>query len=144
MYYFISNNKIYSFSGSGEYVNIDSGIIVLNTDINLINGSNIKYIGNKDYDIKSYKIGYYAMKDKKLVEIVSTTNELETEIKLSEIMNNFTSFNIVEKNSSNIYFTKYKKRLIDNGLYFVIEAKTDDNKTIFDRIKLNLSKISKY
>ena len=143
-YYVTSNNKIYSFSGNGEYVDISDGIIVLNTDINLINGSSIKYINNEDYDISDYKIGYYTMKDKKLIEIVSTTNELETTIKLSEIINNFTSFNIVEKNTSKIYFTNYKKKLLDKELYFVIEAKTKDDNTIYDRIKLNISKISRY
>lgn len=143
-YHIINNNKIYSFSGESEKIKISDGLIVLNTDINLINGSSIKYISNEDYEIKSYKIGYYSMDDNKLVEIVSTSETLETPIKLSEIINNFISLNVTEKNSSDIYFTSYKKRLIDKELYFVIEAKSDNDNTIFDKVKLNMTKISKY
>ena len=56
------------------------------------------------------------MDDTKLVEIISNTLELETSVKLSELINNFSSFNIVEKNSNPNHFTSYKKELI-NKLY---------------------------
>ena len=143
-YYIISNNKVYSFSGSDDYVSINEGLIVLNNDINLLNGNNIVYKNTNDYDIKEFKIGYYVMKDEKLIEIVTTSNELDNSLKLSEIINNFTSLNVVEKNTSNIYFTKKKKKLLNNGLFFIIEAKTVDNETIFNKVKLNITKISKY
>ena len=143
-YNVITNNKIYSFSGEDDFVKVSEGMIVINNDINLINGNNIKYINSGDYDIKSYKIGYYLMDDNKLIEIVSTSEELATPIKLSDIIDNFTPLNVVEKNSSNIYFTNYKKRLIDKGLYLVIEAKTETDENIFNKIKLNITKISKY
>ncbi len=143
-YYTISSNKIYSFSGSDEYIRVEDGLIALNTDINLINGNNIEYINGVDYDIKSYKIGYYVMDDTKLVEIISNTLELESSVKLSELINNFSSFNIVEKNSNPIHFTSYKKELINDGLYLVLEAKTDSGQDVFSKIKLNVSKISKH
>lgn len=142
--YIVRSNKIYTFSGSDEYIRVSDGIIVLNTDINLINGNNIEYINGVDYEIKSYKIGYYVMDNTKLVEIISNTIELETTVKLSELINNFTSFNIVEKNNVPNYFTPYKKGLIKNGLYLVLEAKTKDDKNIFSKVKLNVSKISKF
>lgn len=143
-YYLITNNKIYTFSGSDEYIRVSDGIIALNNDINLINGNNIEYIYGVDYDIKSYKIGYYVMDDTKLVEIISNNIELEVDIKLSELINNFSSFNIVEKNSNPNYFTSYKKELIQNGIYLILEAKTKDSENIFSKVKLNVSKISKY
>lgn len=143
-YYTISSNKIYSFSGSDEYIRVEDGLIALNTDINLINGNNIEYINGVDYDIKSYKIGYYVMDDTKLVEIISNTLELESSVKLSELINNFSSFNIVEKNSNPNHFTSYKKELINDGLYLVLEAKTDSGQDVFSKIKLNVSKISKH
>lgn len=143
-YYTVSSNKIYTFSGSDEYIRVSDGIITFNTDINLINGNNIEYINGVDYDIKSYKIGYYVMDDTKLVEIISNTLELEETVKLSELINNFTSFNIAEKNSKPNYFTSYKKELIKDGLYLVLEAKTDNQETVFSKVKLNVSKISKF
>ena len=143
-YYTVSSNKIYTFSGSDEYIRVSDGIITFNTDINLINGNNIEYINGVDYDIKSYKIGYYVMDDTKLVEIISNTLELEETVKLSELINNFTSFNITEKNSKPNYFTSYKKELIKDGLYLVLEAKTDNQETVFSKVKLNVSKISKF
>lgn len=143
-YYTISSNKIYSFSGNDEYIKVSNGLVVFNTDINLINGNNIEYINGVDYEIKSYKIGYYVMDDTKLIEIISNTLELDTSVKLSELINNFTSFSIVEKNSNSNHFTSYKKDLINDGLYLVLEAKTDSGQEIFSKIKLNVSKISKH
>lgn len=143
-YYIMSSNKIYTFSGSDEYLRVKDGIIAMNTDINLINGNNIEYIYGKDFDIKSYKIGYYVMDDTKLVEIISSTIELDTNVKLSELINNFTSFNIAEKNNNPNHFTSYKKELIKDGLYLVLEAKTEDGQNVFSKVKLNVSKISKF
>lgn len=143
-YYLLFSNKIYVFNGKGDYVEENNGLIVINNDINLINGSNLKYINSSDYDITSYKIGYYTMKDKKLSEIVSTSQELESPIKFSEIIENFTSLNVTEKNSTNIHFTHTIKQQLNDGLYLVIEAKTSDNEELVDNITLNITKISKY
>jgi len=143
-YYLMSNNNVYTFSGEDEYLKVKDGLIALNADINVINGNNIKYINNIDYDIKEYKIGYYVMDDDKLVEIVSDSLTFDTEMKLSEIVNNFTSFNLVEKNNSAKYFTHYKKELLNDGLYLVLEAKTKDEEPVFSKVKLNITKISKF
>lgn len=143
-YYTVSNNKIYSFSGSDEYIEVNDGLIVLNTDINLLNGNNISYKYNEDYDIVSFKIGYYVMDNEKLVEIISNNIKLESDIKLSVLFNNISSFNVFEKNSSKNYFTPYKKKLLDDGLYLVFEAKTKDGNSIMRKVKMNLSKISKF
>lgn len=143
-YYTVSNNKIYSFSGSDEYIEVNDGLIVLNTDINLLNGNNISYKYNEDYDIVSFKIGYYVMDNEKLVEIMSNNIKLESDIKLSVLFNNISSFNVFEKNSSKNYFTPYKKKLLDDGLYLVFEAKTKDGNSIMRKVKMNLSKISKF
>ncbi|MBQ3020989.1 MAG: hypothetical protein IJD92_02040 [Bacilli bacterium] len=140
----ITNNKIYTFSGENEYIKVNDGLIVLNSDINLLNGNNIKYVNKEDYNIKSYKLGYYVMDNNKLVELISTNFEFENEMLLSETINNFTSFNIFEKNSTSTYFTKYKKNLIDDGIYLVLEAKTTDGNTVFCKVNLTISKISKY
>ena len=143
-YHTITSNKIYTFNGSDSYIRVSDGIISFNTDINLFNGNNIEYISGVDYDIKSYKIGYYVMDNTKLVELISNNINLETEIKLSELINNFSTFNIVEKNTTPNYFTSYKKNLINNGLYLVLEAKTSTGENIFSKVNLNVSKISKY
>ena len=143
-YYTVSNNKIYSFSGNDEYIEVKDGLIAFNTDINLLNGNNISYKYNEDYDIVSFKIGYYVMDNEKLVEIISNNIKLESDIKLSVLFNNISSFNVFEKNSSKNYFTPYKRKLLDDGLYLVFEAKTKDGNSIMRRVKMNLSKISKF
>ena len=143
-FYTISNNKLYAFSGKDDYIEVKDGIIALNNDINLINNNNVKYINSVDYDIKSYKIGYSVMDGTKLIEIISNSLDLDTEIKLSEVINNFASFNITEKNKNNEYFTYKKKKLINDGLYLIIEAKTSSGEQIVSNIKLNVTKISKY
>jgi len=144
LYNLTTSNKVYSFSGNDDYLRVKDGIVVFNNDINLFNGNNIEYIYGEDYEIKSYKIGYYVMDDTKLVEIFSTTMQLDTEIKISEIINNFTAFNLTEKNSNPNYFTRYKKDLINDGIYLVMEATTKDGVNIFSKVNLNVSKISKF
>ena len=52
--------------------------------------------------------------------------------------------NITEKNKNNEYFTYKKKKLINDGLYLIIEAKTNSGEQIVSNIKLNVTKISKY
>lgn len=143
-YSYMTSNKIYSFSGSDEYLKVRDGIIVLNKDVNILNGNNITYVKDKDYSITSFKIGYYVMDNNKLIEIISESLELETDVKLSEIVNNFTSFNITEKDSEAMYFTKDKKELINDGLYIVLDAKTEDGESIYSKLKLNVSKVSKF
>ena len=142
--YILHSNKLYTFSGSDNYIEVKDGILSLNTDINIINNNNVKYISNTDYDIKSYKIGYYVMENNKLIEIISNNLELNSEIKLSELINNFASFNVSEKNNENNYFTYKKKKLLPDGLYLVIEAKTTSGEDILSKVKLNVTKISKY
>ncbi len=144
LYNTMTSNQIYTFSGEDDYLKIKDGLIILNNDINLLNGNNIEYIYNTDYDIKTYKIGYYVMDGSKLVEIFSSSLEPETEIKLSELVNKFTTLNLSEKDSSKVFFTKYKKKLIEKGLYLVMEAKTKDGKEIVSKVNLNVSKISKH
>ena len=60
------------------------------------------------------------------------------------LFNNISSFNVFEKNSSKNYFTPYKKKLLDDGLYLIFEAKTKDGNSIMRKVKMNLSKISKF
>jgi len=143
-YYNISSQKIYTFSGSDEYIRVNDGIISFSTDINLLNGNNIEYINGVDYDVKEYEIGYYVMDDTKLIELINNNLKLEESVKLSELINNFTTFNIIEKNSKPNYFTSYKKKLIKDGLYLVLKAKTNNDEEVFCKVKLNVSKISKF
>lgn len=143
-YNIMSSNKIYTFSGNDDYLTVSDGLIILNNDLNILKGNSIKYTYNTDYDIKSYKIGYYVMKNDKLTSIIESKMELDTEIKLSDIIANFTSFNITENNKSAKYFTKQNKKLLNHDLYLVLEAKTTKNETILSKVKLNVSKISKF
>lgn len=143
-YYTISNNRIYSFSGKDNYIEINDGLIAMNTDINVLNGNSIKYINNEDYEVSEVKIGYYVMKNNSLIDIVKTEYAGDETINLSEFVNNFTSFNVVEKNTQKIHFTRKIKENIGNNLYLVIEAKTVNGDSIVDKLKLNITKISKY
>ncbi len=143
-YYLVSSNKIYTFGGKDEYIEVTDGFIALNNDINVFSGNNIKYINDTDYEIIEYKIGYYVMDNNKLVSIITTSLNFDNPIKLSELINNFNSFNLAEKNNNSQYFNNYKKKLIEDNLYIVLEAKTNNDKTILSKIKLNVSKISKH
>ena len=80
----------------------------------------------------------------KLIEIVSNSLELDTEMKLSDIINNLATYNVSEKNSVNSIFTSKVKKLLNDNLYLVIEAKTSSGESILSKVKLNVTKITKY
>lgn len=139
----VTSNNIYIFNGSDDYIKVTDGAIALNTDINMLIGNNIEYINDTDYEINEYKIAYYVLDGNKKEEIISTSNKLDETIKLSEIINNFTSFDIIEKHNNSTYFTKKNKELLKDGLYLMLNAKTKDGEEIKSDIKLEMLKVTK-
>ena len=65
-------------------------------------------------------------------------------MKLSDIINNLATYNVSEKNSVNSIFTSKVKKLLNDNLYLVIEAKTSSGESILSKVKLNVTKITKY
>ena len=82
-----NSNKIYMFSGKNDNVLILNGVVSLNYDINLLQGSDITYIGEKDYEINEYKIGYYVTVDNTLVPLVIKTGKEEESLSLKGLLN---------------------------------------------------------
>ena len=140
-YNLMTSNHEYTFSGSNEYVSIKDGLIVINNDINLFYGNNIKYVNEEDYEITSLTLGYYTLNE---TEFVKKTYNFEESIMLSEVINKFTNFNIIEKSNEKNIFTLENVKQLDKGIYFVLKAKTIDNNEIKCKINLNLTKISKF
>ena len=142
----ISNHE-YTFSGSNEYIKIKDGLILLNNDLNIFYGNNIEYINEKDYEIESLNLGYYVINNNNnnYKKIVNKSYSFEDEsMFLSEIISDFVDFNIMEKNSTKNMFTQENVKLLKDGLYFILEAKTIDNEDIKFMMDLNISKISKF
>ena len=63
--------KTYMFNGSGKYVTIYNGVVSLNYDINIFEGSDITYLPLKDQAVTKYKIGYYVKVNDSLKELTS-------------------------------------------------------------------------
>lgn len=144
-YNLLTSNHEYTFGGRDEYISIKDGLIVLNNDLNLIYGNNIKYINEEDYEITTLTMGYYVLDSKKeLKKVINKTYSFEEGINLSEIINKFTNFNLVEKNKESYIFTDENVKQLDNGLYFILKAKTVDNNDLECKINLNIKKISKF
>lgn len=137
-----STYKTYIFSGSSDYVEINSGVISLNYNMNLFQGSNIKY-KEKDKTIVSYDIGYYVLNGEEYLPLATKAGEDEEGLSLKAIITGIDNFRVIEPANGNYYFTKEKIEGIENNLYFIIKAKDNKNNEIKDVIKLKVTKISK-
>ncbi|MDD2504745.1 MAG: hypothetical protein PHF21_00555 [Bacilli bacterium] len=139
----MKSSKTYMFNGKSDYVTILNGVISLNYDVNLIQGSDIEYVNQEDKEVLEYKIGYYVLKENTLIPLVTKTGTDETGLSLKGIINEMSAYNIAEPYHNKRFFTKEIKESLEDGLYFMIEASTTDNEEIVDKIELSLSKVSK-
>lgn len=137
-----STYKTYIFSGSSDYVDINSGVISLNYNMNLFQGSNIEY-NEKDKIIVNYDIGYYVLNGEEYLPLATKAGEDEEGLSLKAIITGIDNFRVVEPANGNYYFTKEKKEGLENNLYFIIKATDNKNNEIKDVIKLKVTKISK-
>lgn len=137
-----STYKTYIFSGSSDYVEINSGVISLNYNMNLFQGSNIEY-KEKDITIVSYDIGYYVLNGEEYLPLATKAGEDEEGLSLKAIITGIDNFRVIEPANGNYYFTKEKIEGIENNLYFIIKAKDNKNNEIKDVTKLKVTKISK-
>ena len=137
-----STYKTYIFSGSSDYIEINSGVISLNYNMNLFQGSNIEY-KEKDKTIVSYDIGYYVLNGEEYLPLATKAGEDEEGLSLKAIITGIDNFRVIEPANGNYYFTKEKVEGIENNLYFIIKAKDNKNNEIKNVIKLKVTKISK-
>lgn len=137
-----STYKTYIFSGSSDYVEINSGVISLNYNMNLFQGSNIEY-KEKDKTIVSYDIGYYVLNGEEYLPLATKAGEDEEGLSLKAIITGIDNFRVIEPANGNYYFTEEKIKGLENNLYFIIKATDNKNNEIKDVIKLKVTKISK-
>ena len=131
------------FNGSDDYVTIYNGVVSLNYDVNVFEGSDIVYLPEKDEIVTKYKIGYYVKDGDNLIPISVIEDIDEAGFSLKALVEGISAFNLTELNKNNQHFTKQTKKLLNNGLYFVIEATSKDNKEIANITNMNLTKITK-
>lgn len=139
----MKSSKSYMFSGVSDYVTILNGVISLNYDVNLLIGSDIEYTREEDNLVTDYKIGYYIFKDNILSPLIVKTGSNAPGISLKELINEMSAFNISEPYNIKRFFSKENKEAFDEGLYFIIEAKTINDEEILDKTELSLTKVSK-
>lgn len=141
VYYLKTTNHLYVFAGDNEYMNVESGVLSLNYDINLLAGNSIEYIAEEDINIKEIKIGYYILEDENLNEIISYYSLFEESESLKKVINDITSLNVSESNQAKQMFKKINSKNIENNLYLVMEIKTEKNEKIVSKLQLDVSKI---
>lgn len=141
--YLMNSNKIYIFSGKSEYVDIHNGVVALNYDINLFEGSDIDYIKEKDITVTYYKIGYYVKDNDNLIPISVIEDQDEEGFSLKALVEGISAFNLNELNKNNKHINTDNKKLFNKGLYFVIEAVDKKDNNITDITTLEITKISK-
>lgn len=142
-YNVMRSNKIYLFSGENGYVNIQNGTVSLNYDINLLSGSDITYLRDKDIVVVDYTIGYYTLVNNKYIPIYDISDKDEEGLSLKAVLTGIGIFNKYEPAHNKYYFNKNKIKALDNGLYFKIKCTTKDGTKIDETLSLDLVKISK-
>ena len=141
--YLLKSTKVFTFSGSSDYVSIYNGVLSLNYDINLLEGSDITYLPEKDIIVSDYKIGYYVKDGDNLISIAVKEDSDEEGLSLKAVLEGKGAFNVIELNTNNFHFNKERIALLKNGLYFVIEATDMKGNTLTDIINLSITKITK-
>ncbi len=141
--YLLKSVKVYTFNGKSEYVEIYNGVISLNYNINLLEGSDVTYKKDKDVTVVDYKIGYYVKDGDNLLSLAVVEDADQEGFSLKAVLQGKGTFNITELNSNHKFFNKDKIELLNNGLYFVIEAKDKKGNDIMDVTKLDVTKITK-
>ena len=141
VYYLKSNSNIYVFSGSNEYLSVDSGTLSLNYDINYLMGNNIKYIHDDDFMVKEIKVGYYLMENDKLEEITFYYEKLEESVSMKRLIENITGLNVSESANEKVIFKNTKVNDLETKLYLVLEAKLDNGETLASKLQLDVSKL---
>jgi hypothetical protein len=142
-YKLMHNNKTYMFNGSSEYVTILNGVINLNDNLSLFEGSDLTYVNKNDVTITKYNIGYYVKINNKYVKLIASSKEDEDGLSLKGLINQMLNFNITEPINNDVYFTKKIRNNIKDNLYFIIECTTKDNKSFKDVIKIDVTDLSK-
>ena len=138
----LKETKVYTFDGKSDYVEISNGVISINHDVNLFEGSNIKYL-EKDVILKEYDIGYYVIIGDEYVPIASNAGTNNEGVSLKAIIEGKDNFKIVEPSSNNYYFTKEKIKKLDDKLYFIIKGIDLKDNEIKDVFEINLNKVSR-
>ena len=130
------------FNGSGKYVTIYNGVVSLNYDINIFEGSDITYLPLKDQAVTKYKIGYYVKVNDSLKELVVISDEDKEGYSLKSVLEGLSAFNVTELPKNDKYFNSEKIKNLKN-LYFVIEATTKSGEVINESYELNVTKLSR-
>lgn len=138
----LKETKIYTFEGSSKYVEINNGVISLSHDINLFEGSNIKYL-EKDIILKEYDLGYYVIINNEYVPIASSAGTNNEGVSLKALIEGKDNFKVVEPSSNDYYFTNEKIKKLDDKLYFIIKGIDLKDNEVIDIIDINLKKISR-
>lgn len=138
----MKSSKTYMFNGSGKYVTIYNGVVSLNYDINIFEGSDITYLPLKDEAVTKYKIGYYVKVNDSLKELVVISDEDKDGYSLKSVLEGLSAFNVTELPKNDKYFNSEKIKNLNN-LYFVIEATTKSGEVINESYELNVTKLSR-
>ena len=138
----MKSSKTYMFNGSGKYVTIYNGVVSLNYDINIFEGSDITYLPLKDQAVTKYKIGYYVKVNDSLKELVVISDEDKEGYSLKSVFEGLSAFNVTELPKNDKYFNSEKIKNLKN-LYFVIEATTKSGEVINESYELNVTKLSR-
>ncbi len=139
----LSKHKTYLFYATDDYVSIYNGVINLDYDMNVFVGSNNKYMLKDDIKVKSYKIGYYVKVNDNYKELITEEDSDDDGFSLKNIIESSTSYNFTSLWDNEKFLNKEKINALDSGLYFIIEAKTMKDETIYNKTDITLSKVSK-
>ena len=112
-----STNKIYLFEGSSDYVEVKSGVVSLNYNMNLFQGSNIEF-KEKDKTVVSYDIGYYVLVNDEYLPLATKAGEDDEGLSLKELITGTDNYKIIEPANGNYFFTKDKINNLDTSYYF--------------------------
>ena len=134
----------YIFSARSEHISIANGVIALNYDMNLFQGSSIVYLKD-DVNVTSYKIGYYLKIDGNYLPFAvrDGKNPDGQSLAVAIAVSSMTAFDIIERANKPHFFNREFRKNVEGNLYFILEAETEAEEKIHDIVLVDVTRLEK-
>lgn len=137
-------NKIIVGSVSTEDVQVQNIHYFANNDMNYFYAINAH--SERKEKVYAYQVGYYTVDNKKnYTEFAARSGKLTTPLAVSDIIGDYSGWNIAELANNPVHFTNANKNNIDE-LHFVFKGSTKKDSTDSDiviDVKVDIQKITK-
>ncbi|WP_435791766.1 hypothetical protein [Clostridium sp.] len=133
--------KVYSFEGEGSDIRISNGIVIISPNKHIVNGGEIRYIGDSQEKLQSYSKTIYLDKQVEKEVVLSDSVSFAGNTQIT-IPGEFLLNKGVGEISSGKLFSKDEINIIKDNLYFSLDYETVDGQRENSTVKLKVTEFN--